>query len=152
MLNFNVRFLYEFFLELCICVCINLFGAKDGGSRALWAFSVLALLALICLVAFVASLFLRGGPYLVPSSYQDGTLFQSFWGLRPLKNDCTEAESVNEATENKPSIESKTKPTEALDWLKSKKEQIFVNQTAVSPKEELCCEILNDEKSADTLR
>lgn len=90
MLNFNLRFLYEFFFELALCVCINVIGAKDGAGT-LWGFSLILLLGVMVFVGFVTTLFFRGGPYKVPNSYRSGSLKDSIWGKRPLCEDiCTE--------------------------------------------------------------
>ena len=58
--------MYEFFLEFCICVTLQL-SVKDLSefSPTLQYFSSIALyLAILSLVAFVGSLFYLGGPWI----------------------------------------------------------------------------------------
>ena len=85
-INFSLRFTYEIFLEICICVCINLvtFEAQAESSDFLWAIALLLCFGVTSLVAFVVSLFWRGGPYTVPNSYNKSSLVPSFWGKREL--------------------------------------------------------------------
>jgi hypothetical protein len=83
--NFSLRFAYEFFLEICLCVFIHVrtYKFNEGASDLLWALAVLLILAMTLFVAFLVSIFFRGGPY-VPGCYSSNSLSQSFWGVRPL--------------------------------------------------------------------
>ena len=86
--NFALRFFYEFFLEFCIVVMINL--SVLDFSEFSPSFSYLSSLALILLIAgltiFVVSLLFRNGPY-VPGYYQKRTAWNRFWGVRPVDPD-----------------------------------------------------------------
>jgi len=76
--NFLLRYLYEFFLEFCICVILQL-SVKDLSdfSPSLQFFmSIGCFLAMLVLVFFVVGLFLIGGPW-VPGFYKPNTVLQS---------------------------------------------------------------------------
>jgi len=83
--NFFVRYFYEFFLEFCIVVFINLSVADFSQfSPSFSYFAALVLLVLIlCLIAILVALLFCGGPY-VPHYFSKGTVLQSLWGLRPV--------------------------------------------------------------------
>ena len=85
-LNFSLRFTYEFLMEICICVAINLAAYKVNAneSNLLWGLTLLLGIFVLALICFVTSLFYRGGPYTVPTSYQKRSLGDSFWGKRAL--------------------------------------------------------------------
>ena len=70
-MNFSLRFVYEFFFEICICVFINLAanGVDADGADLSWSISLILSLLITALVAFIGSLFFVGGPYIVPNSY-----------------------------------------------------------------------------------
>ena len=82
--NFALRFFYEFFLEFCIVVFINLSVIEfSDGSSTISALASIVLIVLICsLVIFVVTLFFCNGPY-VPGFYVKRTALASIWGLRP---------------------------------------------------------------------
>lgn len=69
-----MRFLYEFFLEFCIVVMLQLsvvdFSQFSPGFQYIFALAVL--LAAVALVAFLGFLFFRMGPW-VPGFYKKGT-------------------------------------------------------------------------------
>jgi len=76
--NFLLRYLYEFFLEFCICVILQL-SVKDLSdfSPSLQFFmSIGCFLAMMVLVFFVVGLFLIGGPW-IPGFYKPNTVLQS---------------------------------------------------------------------------
>jgi uncharacterized membrane protein affecting hemolysin expression len=83
--NFSIRFAYEFFLEICLCVCIHVtameFNAEASG--LLWAIAIILLIGIVLFVGFLVLLFFKGGPY-VPGCYSPNSLKQSWWGIRPL--------------------------------------------------------------------
>ena len=82
--NFALRFFYEFFLEFCIVVFINL--SVTDFTEFSPTFSYLASIALIILITgltlFVISLLFRNGPY-VAGYYQKRTAWTKIWGVRP---------------------------------------------------------------------
>lgn len=92
-LNFSLRFVYEIFLELCICVSINLATHKAS------VVSLLPGLIILAMVGLLVSLLWKGGPYTVPNSYQKHSLLTSFWGKRPLCPDnCAQLTKVYDQT------------------------------------------------------
>jgi len=107
--NFSLRFVYEFFLEICLCVFIHV-GAQEftvEGSGLLWTLAVLLLLAMALFVAFLVSLFFRRGPY-VSGCYSPNSLSQSFWGVRPLCQDAAQnLEPLDENEGTKPKLNEK---------------------------------------------
>ena len=89
MSNFTLRFAYMFFFEVCLCALINSSNSqRDSGF--LLTLSVLVLLAILALLLFLGSLFWRGGPYMVPKSYEDRSIRRSFWWYRPLRPGATD--------------------------------------------------------------
>ena len=88
-LNFSLRLVYEFFMEICICVAINLASHKvsSNGSGLFWTITVLIGLLILASIGFVASLLAKGGPYTVPKSFEKNSLTSSFWGKRALCHD-----------------------------------------------------------------
>ena len=83
MSNFSLRFFYEFFFEICLCVMINV-ATTGNGSAFLYGFSILLAIAILAFVAFLFMLFCRYGPYTVPKSYELNSLRKSWWGARHL--------------------------------------------------------------------
>lgn len=83
--NFALRFFYEFFLEFCIVVFIQL--SVTDFSEISPSFSyVLSILLVTCVVGLtvlVVSLFFCRGPY-VDGYYQKGTAATHIWGTRPV--------------------------------------------------------------------
>lgn len=82
-LNFTLRFLYEFFLEVCICVAISLAAHKVNTGRE-WTITFFLGLIILAIVGFLVTLLWRGGPYTEPNSYKKHSLAASFWGKRAL--------------------------------------------------------------------
>lgn len=81
-----MRFIYEFFLEFCICAFLQL-SVRDFGEFSptlqFWL-SVAVTGAIIALIAFVVSLlFCKGGPW-VPSYYRRHTVLSSLMQVRPI--------------------------------------------------------------------
>ena len=95
--NFALRFFYEFFLEFCIVVLINL--TVVDFSEASPTFSYIASIALLVLITglclFTISLLCCNGPY-INGYYEKGTAIKDTWGARPLNPDF-DAESYLEA-------------------------------------------------------
>lgn len=63
--NFALRFFYEFFLEFAICITLNLSIVDFAEFSPSFQFtsSVLVILAIVAIVAFVGSLLCKRGPY-----------------------------------------------------------------------------------------
>ena len=88
--NFNLRFVYEFFLEICLSAMIHI-ASKSASKETesspealfLWMTALVILLAMSALVIFTFSRFFWNGPF-VSKSYRSGSLCESWWGLRPL--------------------------------------------------------------------
>jgi len=76
--NFVLRFCYEFFLEFCICATLQLTVVDfTDFSPTLQFFLALSIfVALLASIAFVVSLFFKGGPW-VPAFYATNTVMQS---------------------------------------------------------------------------
>lgn len=89
MSNFSVRFAYEFFFEICLCVFIhvNAFGAKANLSDFLWALALLLLFVIIAMIVLIGLTFWCGGPYSPTNSYAPKSILNSFWGMRPLSDE-----------------------------------------------------------------
>ena len=64
--NFALRFFYEFFLEFCIAVFINLSVSdySEFSPTISYLVSLVSVVLIIVLTIFVASLFFRNGPYI----------------------------------------------------------------------------------------
>lgn len=77
--NFILRFSYQVFLEVAVCVFISL---KASGLLlpqypAQWLVSVAIFLAMASLIAFLCRLLFKGGPY-IPGFYKNLTLSSLF--------------------------------------------------------------------------
>lgn len=85
MSNFALRFFYQFFFEMCLCVLINLlamdFSSFSPGVQ--WITSLLVGIGIVLYVGWLVSLFFYNGPFLA-GFYQKGTYFKSFWMARPI--------------------------------------------------------------------
>lgn len=83
--NFSLRFFYEFFLEFCIVVLINLSVADFSSFSPSFSYliSIALLVALLLVTSFVVYLLIRSGPY-VPGYYQKHSAWSLFWGARPV--------------------------------------------------------------------
>ena len=105
-LNFSLRFVYEFFLEICICVFIHLaaIGVNANEADFLWVLALIICLLIVLLVIFTVYLFFRGGPYTVPNSYEKNSLWHSWWSVRPLRLEDTN-KSVNNSDISKGKLE-----------------------------------------------
>ena len=87
MSNFTLRFIYEFFFEICLCVMIHMATVGDA-SEFLYSLSVLLTIAILAFLGLLFLLFYRYGPY-VPKSFERNSLRKSWWGARHL---CEDAE------------------------------------------------------------
>lgn len=61
----------------------------------MYGLAVLIISIIFVFTVFLFTLFFRGGPYMVPSSYEPNTLLKSLWGVRPLKKEILDHE-INE--------------------------------------------------------
>ena len=86
--NFALRFFYEFFLEFCIVVFINLSVADftEFSPTFSYLFSLALMILITGLTVFVISLLFRNGPY-VPGYYKKRTAWTKVWGVRPVNPD-----------------------------------------------------------------
>ena len=88
MTNFTVRFLYEIYFELCLCVMINasFVDKNDDSQVTAWVISlILAVLAFGALIT-ITVLFWKHGPA-VKQSYEQKSFWSSFWGYRPIRRE-----------------------------------------------------------------
>lgn len=85
--NFALRFFYEVFLEMCLCVLINIaiVDFDDFSTGVQWLTSVLVAVAITCYLLWLVSLFYCYGPFL-EGFYVKGTYLESFWMARPIKD------------------------------------------------------------------
>ena len=83
MSNFTLRFVYECFFEIFLCLLIHVTTAYDS-SESLLVFSLILFLLSLGLIALISLLFCFRGPYMEPCVYREKSLKRSFWGLRPL--------------------------------------------------------------------
>ena len=83
--NFALRFFYEFFLEISICVLINITVTDFStfSSTSQWLISFVALIVIIGTCCWLVSLFCKNGPFL-KGFYDKGTYLESFWEARPF--------------------------------------------------------------------
>ena len=83
MINFSLRFFYEFFFEFCLCLMINIstVSSEDG---LFYSIGLLFIVGLLSLIAFIVALFFKWGPYMAPRSYKVNSLRDSWWGARHL--------------------------------------------------------------------
>ena len=81
--NFFVRFLYEVFFELALCLMISLSmsGAISSFEMAVCCILAVASIAVICILTVMC---FKGGPY-VAHSYERHSLRKSFWHMRGIK-------------------------------------------------------------------
>ena len=87
MTNFCIRFLYEVFFEICLCIMINAsFVDFDSKSQLIaWGICIfLALVTFIALIAITVLFWKKGGPS-VRDAFEQRSLWSSFWGTRPLR-------------------------------------------------------------------
>ena len=86
--NITLRFFYECFFEICICIMINI-AALDFGSLSSsiqWATAMIFAGSIVVFMMFLVSLAYRNGPY-HPGYYQPGTFWKSIWAVRPYNSD-----------------------------------------------------------------
>ena len=86
--NFILRFLYEAFLEICICMMITAAAVEFNTFKAgfFWFSSVIILLLILALIVFVASRICLNGPF-IKGCYTKQSLIKSFWQIRPVQKD-----------------------------------------------------------------
>ena len=119
MANFSLRFVYEFFFEICLCLLIHSAVAYEADAF-LYSISIILFLGILALVAVLFAFFWRWGPYRVPKCYESNSLRKSWWGIRPL---CPEDECCNyQLTAN------------ADEEVANMKEDLNDNQQITSPK------------------
>ena len=102
--NCSLRYVQEFFLELCLSMTI-LAAAIERFDMAAWVMTLFIFAACIAFIVFVVTRFFTGGPY-IPKSYQSGTLLSSYWSVRPLR-DSLDTSSLIEANLKHKNNESK---------------------------------------------
>ena len=89
--NFILRFVYEAFFEVCICMVITAAAVEISSFKAgfFWCTSILGLIAIAGFIAFVASRLWINGPF-VRDCYTEKSLLKSFWEIRPVNDDIAE--------------------------------------------------------------
>ena len=68
MTNFTLRFVYEFFFEICLCLLIHVSVAHEG-DIFMYFMSIVLFAAMLAFIAVLFAFFCRWGPYIVPKSY-----------------------------------------------------------------------------------
>lgn len=71
MFNFNVRFVLEAYLEIALCVVLNMLSLNDNKNEAGFS-SLMAIILLAFLVIFylwIFTLFFKGGPMRIQDEY-----------------------------------------------------------------------------------
>ena len=89
--NCFVRFIYQIFFEICICVFINITVMDQNSFQAglLWLSSLVIIVVIGVILLVIVSLFWKNGPY-VSDSYEEKSWFGSFWGVRALTSEIIE--------------------------------------------------------------
>ena len=79
--NFVLRFAYELFLELCICIMITIFFAdfSSFGVELQWVIGIVFCVAAIVLILGLCSFCCWNGPY-HPGYFANGSAWASFFG------------------------------------------------------------------------
>ena len=83
MTNFSLRFVYEFFFEICLCLLIHS-AVAYGADDLLYVISIILFLCMLIFIALLFAFFCKWGPYTVPNSYSHNSLRKSWWGTRTL--------------------------------------------------------------------
>ena len=86
--NFLIRFLYEVFFEVSICLMLSFTILDLNNLKNSWEWGLtvgLAVLALICL-CLLSFLCFKSGPY-VKGTYESRSLAKSFWHFRSIRAD-----------------------------------------------------------------
>ena len=86
--NFTLRFFYEFILEFCICVALELSvqDFTEFSPTLYFCISVALLITIFGLIAFITTLFLCKGPW-IPGFYTKGTSLGSVIQVRKRNRD-----------------------------------------------------------------
>ena len=94
MTNFCVRFLYEVFFELSLCIMINIsFMDSDSGEPwiAAWIFCIiLAMIAISTLICITVLFWSSKGPS-IKDAFAQRSFWSSIWGLRSLNTQTIES-------------------------------------------------------------
>ena len=82
--NFAIRFLYEVFFELCLCIMISL--SVSGVTK--WELILSCLLVALAVISLCTLTLLcyKGGPY-ISNTYEKRSLKGSFWHIRAIRED-----------------------------------------------------------------
>ena len=86
--NFTLRFVYEFFLILCICSMLQL-SVEDFNVTSptlQYALAVILTVMISALVVLTIALFFCGGPW-IPKFFRKWTIFASLYRIRPRSPD-----------------------------------------------------------------
>lgn len=75
-----VRFLYEIYFEICLCLLINLSYYGEPSSATSWWFSLFLAIVTIATLLLVLSLVWNGGPALA-GTYEKMPLRQAIWRM-----------------------------------------------------------------------
>ena len=93
--NFNLRFLYEFSLEIFVSTTICLAYSGRNSGEVAFIISILVVIILACSLIFCVSLCFKNGPY-IKGSFTRGTVIRSFWSVRPINPDCKQVNTFSE--------------------------------------------------------
>ena len=93
--NFNLRFLYEFALEICVSTTIYLAYSERDSGEVSFIISILLVIFLACSLIFCVSLCFKNGPY-IKGSFTRGTVIRSYWSVRPINPDCKQVNTIRE--------------------------------------------------------
>ena len=86
--NFIVRFLYEAFLEVCLCtmITITVFDVSSFTAGARWITSLLLTVGIVASFIFLLKLLRKDGPY-ISGYYKKGSFLKSRWTIRKTHKD-----------------------------------------------------------------
>ena len=84
--NFTIRWLYEIYLQICICIMINV-SSYGESSGSVWYLCLLVAVFIFATPICVSLLFCCKGPYYQDTYEKDSLLWGSFWGIRAIKQE-----------------------------------------------------------------
>ena len=88
LINIAIRSFYEMFLEICICIMINItiLDFSSASTSFSWITSFIFASGILASIIFLISLTRKNGPY-YPGYYKKGTFWKSTWVVRRYHKD-----------------------------------------------------------------